>query len=210
MSDRYSSMIALLVVMLALSSCSHSICEMAKNGRAEKIREFGQHSTVNSACDKIGRTPLHYAANECDVKAIEALIAVGADPSIPDRGGCTAMISATLIDCPSAITALTALLSSPDEGCIDTSPLFVVHNPQTARLLVNLGADVNYMTSSGLTPLAIAVNVQNRDLVEVLLELDANPFVSGIGGKDLSDWPDEEITFLIKESRNRMTDKVGE
>ena len=55
--------------------------------QADVIRLLAEHGAELNAQDKKGRTPLHRATYEGQVDAVEALLAAGADPSIPNKSG---------------------------------------------------------------------------------------------------------------------------
>jgi ankyrin repeat protein len=98
--------------------------------------------------DDIGRTALHVAAANGDMKIVEALLAKGADASILDKFGCSPFLDAVLWN-----------------------------QVETAKLLLNCDIDVNVQCDSGVTPLIAAVLKGRQDIGELVLNLGANPDV---------------------------------
>lgn len=112
---------------------------MGKDGNSMKINFNGR--------DKRGDHRLIEAADECDVAAINKLVAGGkADTNllIPGMG--------------------TALMVAIDSECADV-----------ARALINAGADVDRGFPGNGTPLLIAVDKESEELVDMLLSRGANP-----------------------------------
>ena len=66
----------------------------AEANRADMIRLLARHRADLNTQDKKGRTPLHRATYEGCVEAAEALLAVGADPTVLNKSGKTAFVIA--------------------------------------------------------------------------------------------------------------------
>jgi uncharacterized protein len=98
--------------------------------------------------DRMGRTPLHYAALEGDEQRVRDLLAGGADPNHKDHNGFTPLH-----------------LAAQD------------WQPQSAALLIEEGAEVDAVNKYGNTPLFVAVfNSKGRgDLIELLRSGGADP-----------------------------------
>jgi ankyrin repeat protein len=140
-------------------------------------------------------TPLHWAASSGDVEAMQALLAAGADVNAPGAviGGGTPMADATAFGqwaaaaCLLAHGARTNLFEAASLGLVDRvaqrlghdvlSPVEVTsafwgacHGGQrsTAQVLLERGADLNWVGYDGLTPLDAAERSGATDLIEWL------------------------------------------
>lgn len=141
-------------------------------------------------------TPLHWAASSGDVEAMEALIAAGADVNAPGAviGGGTPMADATAFGqwsaaaCLVARGARTTLFEAACLGLTDRveehladearSPHEVTralwgacHGGQrsTAEMLLERGAELNWLGYDGLTPLDAAARAGAADLIPWLV-----------------------------------------
>lgn len=65
-------------------------------------------------------------------------------------------------------------------------------NPDVIPLLVQRGSEINGLNEEGQTPLAVAVSLDSRDLVKVLLDCGATREVSGV--------PEEKLDSITKSS----------
>lgn len=69
-----------------------------------------------------------------------------------------------------------------------------------AEELIHKGADVDAKDRSGYTALMLAVLKQNKDIVSLLIEKNANPFIAdyGVDAKAIAYWFSKEYLILIK------------
>jgi hypothetical protein len=109
-------------------------------------RFIGRYHDVNQRELPGQNTALFYAALQPDVKPLQALLALGADPNIPDFQGDTPLIAAVMGD-----------------------------REEAARQLIRAGADVNHSDQAGGTPLMRAVELGRFKLLTLLLQSGANP-----------------------------------
>ncbi|EUC33815.1 hypothetical protein COCCADRAFT_95045, partial [Bipolaris zeicola 26-R-13] len=99
-----------------------------------------------------GRTLLHIAANNGQYEIVEWLLSLGADPSVADKEGWMPLHLAATADLA------------------------------TAKLLYQAGADVHAYNNQGCTVLRIAASQGQREIVEWLLLLGADPHATDENG----------------------------
>jgi ankyrin repeat protein len=109
------------------------------------------------ARDRLGRTPLHYAAKMREAASIIPLL-VRAGGDINARASEFSSITPLF-------SAVENYLESPDRKGAAT----------VLRVLVRLGADINASDDNGATVLAIAAAHNEPDLIRLLVELGADP-----------------------------------
>ncbi len=111
------------------------------------IRRFeGRYHNLNQRDLPRQSTALFHAAAEPDGRIVQALLALGADPNIPDFEGDTPLIIAVMAD-----------------------------RDEVARQLIRSGADVNHADKAGGTPLMRAVELGRPKLLTLLLQSGAEP-----------------------------------
>jgi ankyrin repeat protein len=125
------------------------------------------------ARDRLGRTPLHYAARMREAAQIIPLLGRrGADPNAHAAGG----KGATPL-----ITVVEAFFEDLDKK----------RCAQLVRLLVQAGARIDEPDDRGDTPLALAAVNNVPELVKLLLELGADPSLRLRSGKTAADYARE-------------------
>jgi len=146
-----------------------------------------QGADVNKK-DSLGRTPLHWAASRKHHKIVDALIKHGADPSITDDSGAR---PTGVVPEPELILAINdgnvdrvkELLESganPNEtGEEGIPPLFIVAkkydiDPLIASLLIEHGADLDSTLKYSHSPLHLAANINNAEVVKLLINAGAD------------------------------------
>ncbi|TLS24805.1 hypothetical protein PpBr36_08864 [Pyricularia pennisetigena] len=125
-------------------------------------------SDVAVVCGSDKHTPLHEAAYRPEV--LPALLARGLDPSIKGVAKyCPLEIAAS-----KSAAALRLMLNSPleNQAALSNSLLMAVlyGNEESAGLLLEAGADVNYVDSEGMLLLSYAVHKGYDAIVQLLLE----------------------------------------
>ena len=150
-------------------------------GYTEIIATILSHHGVNLDT-RIGDheyAPMHFATERGHVRAVELLIAAGADVNIQNAGGVTPLIVAASRRNEGM---LDAIISAPG---VDVNmrmgdgraPLHfaVIHKHIAAiEMLIEAGADVNMRMGDGRAPLHIAVMKKRVRAVELLLEAGAD------------------------------------
>jgi ankyrin repeat protein len=142
------SMLILLLCAASPLAVADPVHDAARKGNVAKLQELAAADpSVVSSADKMGRTPLHAAAENNQLNAATFLIEHGADVNAKDRNG--------------GFTALDFALSS-------------FHYIDMVRLLVEHGANVNTASSQGITPLQEAAMRGQKDAIVLLLAKGAD------------------------------------
>lgn len=128
---------------------------------------------VNMATSDCENHVLHWLCdNGLSMNYVEQLIAAGADINISNCYGWTPLITAAYADNLDAIQALLrakADLNSQDhEG--KTALIYAIYalNYESVKIIAEAGADLNLKTNNGISPLWLASELGEHDIVELL------------------------------------------
>jgi cytohesin len=157
---------------------------------------------VNVSDKYMGNTPLHLAGGG-QVKIIQMLLAAGADPNAENKPGRTPLSFAAESGSPEAVKILLDAKADPNGGKLD-APIFCAikqGNTNTFELLLRAGANANiagafnlavdhttadFLNHCGhLTPLWMAINLNQLPMVKLLLKFKADPNDSQTDGRPL-------------------------
>ena len=148
----------------------------------------GKHPkrTPRPGVDRMGRTPLHYAAADGAVAEVARLIEAGANPSAQDDNGWSPLHFAAQANSEAVTRILvaaganidlrdshgntplsTAVFSSPGDGAV-------------IKLLRDAGADPYAENTSGVTPLSLARTIANFDVAQFFSDLPGTAGDAGI------------------------------
>jgi uncharacterized protein len=127
--------------------------------------------------DRVGRTPLHYAAADSDVEQIRQLLASGTNPGAADDDGWTPLHFAAQSNATSVALILLeagALVDAPDAH--GNTPLSrAVFNSRGNGAMIKLlrthGADPYAMNNHGVSPLELARTISNYDVRQFFSDL---------------------------------------
>ena len=119
-------------------------------------------------------TPLHYAAQHGHLTAVEVLLDHGADSEAVSSKGETALHCAVTYHHEACVRVLVekgtnVRFEAPLGRAIN------YHNKNMVRLLLELGADPSSPGPGGCTPCFLAIMKSQMPILEVLLEMGANP-----------------------------------
>lgn len=153
-------------------------------GDYRRLREINDCS-VNDQNDA-GHTALLLAVanpKKSNIECVKELLAMGADPNIPDNDNMTALFYA--IHYKNSIECVKELLSAGADPNVQTkngyTPLMICFaldlNKQYICALLDHGADPNARTTSGLTALKLAITCNRVISAEILLNHGADPNV---------------------------------
>ena len=132
---------------------------------AAKVKLLLTHGAQVNTRDEMEKTALVHAVNRGDVEVVEALLQAGADASIPDEEGATALMYA---------------LQEPSPYNREGSTKQRVEAAQL--LLKGKVGDVNAQNENGETPLMRAVDLGATEVVKSLLDRGANVNLSDVLG----------------------------
>ncbi len=124
--------------------------------------------------DKNGSTVLHYAASQNAVRVLPTLLDANADPNIRNNDGQTPLIRAAV--CGYANCAKILLENGVEDidsldNWNETAALRAVANGhyQVLDLLIKEGCSLNIRNIYGLTPLILALDLQQRHIADLIL-----------------------------------------
>ncbi|MEY4183445.1 MAG: hypothetical protein RLZZ217_2071, partial [Planctomycetota bacterium] len=132
-----------------------------------------------AARDQIGGTPLTWASGMGSVETVTALVDAGADINVVDANGLSPLLVKFLLDrkaniaVADNITGDTPLMRASRSG-----------KPDSLKMLIAAGADVNIVNKQGLTPLLVAAQSGTPEKVRMLLDAKANRDAKGPLGKN--------------------------
>lgn len=146
----------------------------------ELLASFGAEVNLDTLDRGDGqRTPLHLASEQGDTEMVDALLALGADPSILNWRSESALHVAIFHKNQQLVPALVTAGASIDlERHDGKTPLHLAADRRQVGALAYLlraGAEVDPRDEEGWTPLAIACARGDAQIVEVLLAHGADP-----------------------------------
>ncbi|MBN2493653.1 MAG: ankyrin repeat domain-containing protein [Deltaproteobacteria bacterium] len=166
------------MLLLLLSACGPkrpgiSLMAAVASGDLEKVKAHFYWGTDADTRDRLGRSPLHLAADRADLSLAAYLLAQGADPNARDLDGWTplhAAAAAGSIDCARLLMDHGAEVDTSSEaGC---TPLHWAAHAGSAglvALLAERGAAIHSPDRKGQTPLGRAVQRQERAAARALI-----------------------------------------
>ncbi len=174
----------------------------ARAGNVDAVRVLLEHGADANAKENFrGQTALMWAAAENHPEVIKLLLAHGADPKVrsSDRDTTPPKLMAGTPAAPISRGGLTALIFAARQGGIES-----------AKTLIDAGADINQGDADANTPLLIAILNNHDELSLMLIDKGADvnavnkdgrsPIFAAVDAHDV-DWSDRP---LVKE-----TDKVS-
>jgi ankyrin repeat protein len=154
------------------------------------FRASGDHSWIDTA----GSTAFVRAAQSLDLTAMRLLLAHGADPDIPTRGGDTALMVACGMGWGYHYS-----VNSPEYSWMDA-----------VKFVMQLGADVNAVDSRGYTPLHAAAYIGNNELIQYLVDHGADVKAVGKDKNTVADMANGPTRFGIPHPETvTLLEKLG-
>lgn len=151
---------------------------------------------VNQSGEK-GVTPVLQALRHSRKSLYERLLKMGGDPNLWDEQGNTAVHEAAAAEDPDWLRIALLHRGDPNNlGYFDGSggrmpPLFTAigsDRKENVSQLTKNGANVNYSTQHGQTPLLQAVQAGSYEIAAELLEVGADPFLPNKSGDTAAKW----------------------
>ncbi len=183
------------IVQRRLFECS-DIHKAAFEGDADCVKKLLEQGVDPNAKDVYGRTPLHLAVHAGHRGVVKLLLDYGADPDARDAAGQTPLhwavahghadIEELLLESgadpnardfagntPLHIAAMTTYFNEVAEVMFEVGPkLFPAEFPydrgDVVRMLLEYGADPTVENEQGLTPLDLAVKMDNDLVAEII------------------------------------------
>ena len=184
----------IIFMLIMLSSCFTSILiadeihEAAKIGDIEKARSIlSSDKSQLEAKDRVGYTPLNWAAMRAKWDLVKYLIDIGANVNSPGYDKCTSLHCAAHHDNKDIIELLidkgadynfknfwgdTPLCNAVKRGC-----------KESAAMLIAKGADLHATSNEGWTPLHYAFKSGHKALRKLLIEAGASKTAKDKFGK---------------------------
>jgi ankyrin repeat protein len=169
--------------------CGHraggvDLWEAVRAQKVEDIRRYAEHGGTVDGMNFGGLTPLMYALENNLPSSYEELLKHGADPNIPTRDGRTVTAWAAMKKDDTTWLRL-ALEDGADPNLVSKSRASKFKRPPLrfatttgslghAKLLVDHGADVNFLGPTQQRPLICAAGSGRYDVVLLLLEAGAD------------------------------------
>ena len=168
---------------------------MARSSSAAAVKTLVEAGAVVEARDHIKRTPLFYAAeHNADPDVVKMLIFLSSNAKAMDDRQRTPLHLAALSNRSTEVIG--ALVDACD--CNQFTPLFsaVANNPTAVKSLLEAGARVNVVDNAQRSPLLMAARQRQVEVVQALLDADAEP---RLGHNPLDDKNvDNDIKSLIQ------------
>ena len=170
-----------------LNSSQQSLLHLAASGGAPKYIQILIDAGIDvNLRDGSKETPLHDTAWSDRSKCAEVLIKNGADINAKGPSEITPLLWSASYDSPGVMKALLKAGADPNlvgsyDGSLplDSACRYSSKNevPETVKILLESGANVNGIGDNGQTALHYAVSSDNTELIKYLLEKGADPLI---------------------------------
>lgn len=154
----------------------------------KNLKEELEISTASiNSIDSQGRTPLAWATIRNDRRAVDTLLAFGADPKICDKSGDSCLhfvrsreVCSALLDWKADVHTVNTTF-----GATCMQAICKRHDkPELIDLLHGAGADVNHRDKDGETPLLNAIFKKHTSIARRLIELGADVNAANHSSRD--------------------------
>ena len=152
----------------------------SKKGRIDVVKKLLDQKVKIDAQGKDGVTALMLAADGNQLDIVNLLLKKNADPNVEDQRGWTALMNAVYQGNSNCVEALAA--RSREEVNRGLLVAALMGHKDTAKVLLDHGAEVDSRAEDGRTPLMLAANKGDNDLVSLLLQAGADPTLADKSG----------------------------
>ncbi len=152
----------------------------AQNGRANTVKSLIEHHGNVDYQGKNQLTALMLAAQANRLDVVKLLLQANANPNLQDASGWTALMKAVY----RGNTECVRLIADRSREGVNKGLLIaaLMGHLDTAKLLLDYGAEVDTRADDGTTALMLAASKGNRDLVSLLLKSGADPTLADKSG----------------------------
>jgi ankyrin repeat protein len=148
-------------------------------GKVDKVLRFANPRDIDYQND-IGYTSLMIASRNGHVDVVKALLNKGASTSIKNKYGKTAGVWAA----SNGHTEILNMLINRDLGILAFQATGN-NKPDTLRLLLDKGVDINSKNRYGYTLIMVATSTNNIDIFKFLLERGADTRLPNLKGENV-------------------------
>jgi ankyrin repeat protein len=152
----------------------------SRKGRIDVVKKLLDQKVKIDAQGKDGVTALMLAADSNQLDVVNLLLKNNADPNVEDQRGWTALMNAVYQGNSKCVEALAA--RSREEVNRGLLVAALMGRKETAKVLLDHGAEVDSRAEDGRTPLMLAANKGDQDLVSLLLQAGADPTLTDKSG----------------------------
>jgi ankyrin repeat protein len=145
-------------------------------GRADIVNKLLEEKADPDIAGKDGQTALMLASANNQLPVVRALLKKNADPNLTDHNGWSALMKAVYAGNSKCVEALAdRSRQEVNRGLLVAA---LMGHQETAKTLLDYGAEVDTHADDGRTPLMFAASKGNKDLVAFLLKAGADPSVT--------------------------------
>jgi ankyrin repeat protein len=183
----------------------------AKNGQLDVVNKLLQQKPNVDVQGYNGLTALMLAAENGQLSIVKALLAKNADPNLQDNNGWSALMKAVYrghTDCVVAIADRSR--QEVNRGLLVAA---LMGHKETAKALLDRGAEIDSRAEDGRTPLMLAASKGNADLVSFFLQAGADSSLADKSGATAASLAEAkgkgELTALLKNAPPRSRDSIA-